>query len=117
MLWVFGAALVVIGGYLLFRDTMNKIQYIQTLRVYWITRDDGVAGTPLITKAFMKQTAPPWWNGRGIQFRFRTYTFQVGALTHRGSDLLDQLGGRYMNDEARIIREWGKREAQSRSGN
>lgn len=117
MLWVVVALIVAVGLYLLFRDTMNRIQYIQTLRLYWITRNDGLVGSPVVSRAFMRQTAEPWWNGKGIQFRYRTYTFQVGVLTHKGSSLIDQLGGRYMDDGARVIRDWGKREAQSSTTN
>lgn len=105
MWWLLLLAVSVVA-YFVFRDTMNKIQYIQTLRVYWITRNDGVLGTPWVTRAFMKQTAPPWWNGKGIQFRLKTYTFQVGILIYRGVDLLDQLTGRYMDEDAKSIRNW-----------
>lgn len=92
--------------YLLFKDTMNRLQYIQRLRIYWITRDTGVLGTPVVSKAFMRQTGSPWWVGTGVQFRFKTYTFQIGVLTHRSSDLLNQLEGRYMDESAKEIRKW-----------
>jgi hypothetical protein len=105
-MWWLLLLVVAVVAYLVFRDTMNKIQYIQTLRIYWITRDDGVIGTPWVTRAFMRQTASPWWNGQGVQLRVGRYTFQCGVLTHRGFDLLDQLEGRYMDEEPKSIRNW-----------
>lgn len=105
VLAVVGVALLV-GAYFLFRDTMNKIQYVQTIRLYWITRDIGDKGMPIIARAEMRQTAEPWWRGKGIQFRAGKYTFQVGVLTSRGTDLLDQLGGRSLDVDADEIREW-----------
>ena len=101
--WLILAALV-IGLYFLFRDTRNKIQYIQTIRLYWIWRDDG-SGKRL-TKAWMRQTAPPYWQGRGFQIRLGKYSFQVGVLQTKGESLLDQMGGRDMAESAKEIREW-----------
>ena len=98
-----------IGAYLLFRDTMNRIQYLQSVRLYWITRDNGVAGTKVITRAFMRQTAPPWWRGSGIQIRSGKYTFQIGVLTSKANGLLDQVDGRELDDGAKEIRSWGRR--------
>ena len=98
-----------IGAYLLFRDTMNRIQYLQSVRLYWITRDNGAAGTKVITRAFMRQTAPPWWRGSGIQIRAGKYTFQVGVLTSKANSLLEQVDGRELDDDAKEIRSWGRR--------
>lgn len=102
-----------IGAYLLFRDTMNRIQYLQSVRLYWITRDNGVAGTKVITRAFMRQTAPPWWRGSGIQIRAGKYTFQVGVLTSKANSLLEQVDGRELDDDAKEIRSWGRRNVKS----
>lgn len=98
--------LLAVGAYLLFRDTMNKIQYLQCIRLYWITRDVGEDWMPFVSRGEMRQTAEPWWRGKGIQFRVGKYTFQVGVLTSRGSDLLDQLGGRDLDMGADEIRDW-----------
>lgn len=114
MLWLVLLVVIAVGFYLLFKDTLNKIQYIQTFRIYWITRDDGVLGTPVVMRAFMRQTAPPWWRGTGIQLRYKTYTFQFGVLTGRGTSLLDQLGGRELEESAKEIRRWGLREDSKR---
>ena len=76
-----GVALIIVGGYFLFRDTMNRIQYIERLRIYWITRDNATDDTPFITRAFMRHTSPPYWRGKGVQFAVGKHTFQVGILT------------------------------------
>lgn len=106
MIWALIGIIVACSLFLLFKDTKNKIQYIQILRIYWVTRDTGTLGTPVVCRAFMRQTAPPWWVGSGIQFRFSKYTFQVGILKYRANDLLDQLDGRYLNDSPKDIRQW-----------
>jgi hypothetical protein len=112
MIYLLVAVAFVIGAYLLFRDTMNRIQYLQSVRLYWITRNNGVRGTSVLTKAFMRQTAPPWWRGKGVQVRLGKYTFQVGILLRQASDLLDQVDGRELNYDAKQIRAWNKRPEQ-----
>lgn len=101
-----GVFVVFLLLWLVFRDTMNRVQYIQFLRIYWIIRDTGVLGTPFIIKSFMRQTSEPWWVGSGFQVRVYTYTFQVGYLKYRSSDLLSQLEGRYMSSSPKEIRKW-----------
>jgi hypothetical protein len=105
IVWLIIAGLIV-GSYFLFRDTMNKIQYVQTLRLYWITRNVGGKGVPLVSAAFMRQTAEPWWQGRGVQFRIGKYTFQIGILLRKADGLLDQVGGRDMDADPKEIRSW-----------
>jgi hypothetical protein len=100
------------GAYLLFRDTLNRIQYLQSVRLYWITRDNGVAGTKVLTRAFMRQTASPWWRGSGIQIRVGKHTFQIGVLTSRANSLLEQVDGRELDDDAKAIRAWGRRDGK-----
>jgi len=111
MIYYYAALLliVIVGSYFLFRDTMNRVQYVQTLRIYWITRNNSGKGVPLVSTAFMLQTAEPWWQGRGLQFRAGRYTFQFGILTKQGRGLIDQVGGRDMAESAKEIREWGKK--------
>lgn len=101
-----------------FRDTLNRIQYVQFLRIYWITRDNGKPGGPVVMRAFMRQTAPPWWRGKGIQFRCWRYTFQVGILREKAAvaegsmdselmGLLSQLDGRELDIDPKVLRdEW-----------
>lgn len=110
MIYYYGALLlvVVVGSYFLFRDTMNKIQYVETLRLYWITRNNSGKGVPFVSTAFMYQTAEPWWQGRGIQLRFGKYTFQFGILLRKGNGLMDQVGGRDLLEDAKTIRDWGR---------
>lgn len=97
-------SVLLVGGYLLFRDTMNRLQYIGKL--YWITRDNGVQGTRHIAfDAFMRGTSPPWKVGRGVQFRWGKYTFQVGICRNGPpaetelEGLLNMLGGRMLDTE------------------
>jgi hypothetical protein len=92
-----------IGGYFLFRDTMNKFQSIG--RLYWVTRDDAKEKpTPrFTTKAFVRQTAAPWKRGTGWQVRLGKHTFQVGIcdLGRPAADdiegLMNVLGARDMD--------------------
>lgn len=106
MIWIIIGAAVVVGSYFLFRDTMNRLQYIATLRLYWITRNNAAEGTRPVAIGFMYQTAEPWWQGKGIQFRFGKYSFQVGILVRKGSGLLDQVGGRHLEETPKEIRSW-----------
>lgn len=71
--------LLIVGAYFLFRDTMNKLQYIGP--VYWITRDNGSPDEPHIQRhAFCFGTSPPWKiSDTGIKFRWATHTFQIGT--------------------------------------
>lgn len=98
--------------YMLFRGTMNVLQYVG--RVYWVTRDNGVDGTKHIAfDAFARGTSPPYKVGRGVQFRWGRHTFQVG-LCRDGvqtddelDGLLNVLGGRTLGyyDEAGVYHE------------
>jgi hypothetical protein len=106
MLYLIIALSVIVGLYFLFRDTMNRIQYVQTLRVYWITRNNTPVTTPRVCKAFMRQTAEPWWYGKGVQLRYKNYSFQIGVLISKSSSLLDQVGGRELEHDAKEIRKW-----------
>lgn len=89
---------VAIGSYFLFRDTMNRIQYVEHLRIYWITRDTATDETPRVMRAFMKQTAKPYWYGHGVQFKFRRWTFQVGVLDGKAPSLDKQLGKGWLEE-------------------
>ncbi len=97
-----------VGAYFLFRDTMNRIQYVEKLRLYWITRDIGQDGEPFFTsRAFMRQTSAPYWRGKGIQFRFRRWTFQVGKLHSKASSLEEQLSNLgWLDAKPKEIRQW-----------
>lgn len=97
---------VAVNLYLVFYNTMNRIQYLEFLRLYWITRDTGLPNGPRVERSVMLQTSPPFWQGKGVTFRFGKYTFQVGILLRKGSSILDQLGGRELEEDAKDIREW-----------
>jgi hypothetical protein len=110
--------LVSVVFFVTFRDTLNRIQYIEFLRIYWITRDNGKSGDPFVVRSFMRQIAPPWWRGKGIQFRVSKYTFQVGILREKANvpegsmdsemmGLLSQLDGRELDIDPKVLRdEW-----------
>lgn len=106
MIWLFVAIFVAVGAYFLFRDTLNRLQYIQTLRIYWITRDTYPPNTPRFALGRMYQTNAPWWQGVGPQIRVGKYIVQVGVLKNKGASLLDQLGGRYLDESPKQLREW-----------
>lgn len=86
--------LVAVCGYSFYHvfieDTLNRIQYIERLRLYWITRDTG-STEPFISKAFMRQTAAPFWRGHGVQIRLGKYVFQIGRLEYRVDSLASQI--------------------------
>lgn len=101
--------LLMIGAYFLFRDTMNRIQYLEILRLYWITRDTGETGQPFFAKATMRQTAAPYWRGKGVQFRLGKYTFQVGLLTMRVDSLESQISNLgWLEMETKKLRNWSR---------
>jgi len=90
--------------YLLFRDTMNRLQYIQTIRLYWVAKNNATGKR--LARGFMRQTAPPYWQGRGLQIRLGKYSFQLGVLKRKGESLLDQMDGRDLDETAKEIRDW-----------
>lgn len=104
--WIALILSLALNAYLIFHETMNKIQYVGWLRIYWITRDTGTEGQPLIERAWMRQTMAPYWRGSGVRINFRQYSFQFGVLTSKGRDLLDQLDGRELGESAKEIRQW-----------
>lgn len=92
-MWIVVVAAVLllsVGAYFLFRRTMNVLQYDPWRgHLYWISRDNGVSGTPHIQRyAFMRGTSPPWKESiSGLQIRVGTYTFQFGRC--RDAELED----------------------------
>lgn len=102
--------IVLTAFYLLFRDTLNKLQILGFL--YWITRDNGRKGDRLLSIGFMRETSFPWRRGKGLQVRCFKYVFQVGfckkheELGHDDRGLLDALDGRYLDYEAETLRKW-----------
>jgi hypothetical protein len=99
---------LMIGAWFLFKDTLNRIQYVEVLRLYWITRDNADDHTPLIAKATMRQTAAPFWRGRGVQVRLpRSLTFQVGLLTVKVDSLESQISNLgWLDTEPKKLRRW-----------
>jgi hypothetical protein len=109
-LWItIGCITISLCAYLLFRDTLNKLQYLGP--IYWITRDNTSLKAPSISIGFMRQIASPWKIGKGVQFKYKNYSFQIGLCrksTHNDetSGILGALGGRYLDDDADTIRKW-----------
>ena len=108
-------AVVALILWVVFKDTMNKFQCLPwgdhgKYRLYWITRDNGVLGTPVVSQGFMHLLVYPWVTGHGVQFRYKTYTFQVGIGKTQGLEadegVLHQLGGRPMDTPVDEIKVW-----------
>jgi hypothetical protein len=98
--------LLIVGSYYLFRDTMNRIQYIERIHLYWVTRDTDPGG-PHIKKAWMRHTSPPYWRGEGVEFRAGKYTFQVGVLKEKVPSLEHQISNiPEFSPPVHEIREW-----------
>lgn len=80
-------------------------------KMYWIVKNTGKKGEPIIAKGFMRQTAAPWLTGNGLQIRFGKYTFQVG-ICGKPKNLDDQSGllyamqGRLMDSDPDEIGNW-----------
>lgn len=95
--------------FLIFKDTMNAVQSAGP--IYWICRDVVPSNTPLIGVGFMRQVAPPWRVGKGIQVRFPNHTFQIGFSVkqkHLSTEdgLLAAMQGRYLEHDPKEIRSW-----------
>ena len=88
-----------VGGYYLFRDSMNLFQKVG--RLYWITRNNMQRKQPLVSRAFLVHDAPPYWKGTGIQFAWKRHSFQVGILTKKAEGFNPDL---YFKDSR--IRDW-----------
>lgn len=110
--WV-SAAFSLIGllslGWVIFGNSMNLVQRIGSL--YWIIRDNGKKGDPIIGSAFMRQTDEPWLIGKGVQVRFFKYSVQIGICYPNFFDseedgVLNAMSGRYMEDSAKEIGNW-----------
>lgn len=96
---------LLVGAYFLFRDTMNRIQYIEHLRLYWITKNTARKGVPLIALSFMKQTQAPYWYGKGVEVRVFKWTFQLGILQGKGSSPIEFED---LDVPVPTIRDWGR---------
>lgn len=111
-MWTFLILLFIyMGLYFLFKDTMNRLQYVGP--IYWITRDIGKTGDPVLSVGFMRQTSYPWKTGRGVQVRIKQYTFQIGICKAHKNNVIDEetgllhaLGGRLLEDDVTTIRKW-----------
>lgn len=80
-------------------------------RFYWITKNTGKSGDPIIGKGFMRQTSAPWLTGSGIQIRIGKYSFQIG-ICGKPQNLDDQGGllyamqGRLLDEKPDEIGNW-----------
>ncbi len=97
-----------VGAYFLFRDTMNRIQYVEHLRIYWITKNTARKGVPFLAPSFMRQTQPPFWTGTGVEVRLFKWTFQFGILQAKGSNPIELKA--LPEVTIKELREWGRPE-------
>lgn len=88
---------------------MNNLYVLYKL--YWIIKNTGKSGDPVIAKGFMRQTSAPWLVGSGLQIRFGKYTFQLGVCgqpqkldTQDG--LLYAMQGRLLDSDPDEIGAW-----------
>lgn len=111
-LWLIVGGLVL--AYLFYHffiyDVMNKIQYFQFLRVYWITKDNAPAFLPFCSWAFMRQTSEPYWYGKGVQFKLGKYSFQIGILQGKNEDFMEALMAEDLDVTVPEIRGWDRPE-------
>ena len=105
-------SLLGVGAYLLFKDTMNRIQYIKLFGnryLYWITRDIP-QNVRFVGRGFMRTTQAPWLRGYGVIVRWSpSRSTQVGFAREAPIDsLLEQLDGRVLPevDIDKIRDEW-----------
>ena len=91
------------------REAMNNLYVFGKL--YWILKNTGKKKDPVISTGFMRQTAPPWFTGTGIQLRAGKYLLQVGVCGNPQKlddkdGLLYAMQGRVMDIEVEQIGEW-----------
>ena len=95
-------------GYLVFKDTMNKVQAVGKL--YWIVRDNATDKTPVIGRGFMHEIDPPWRHGKGLQIRVSRWCIQVGLCRAHDYDeesgILAAVNGRFLDIEPIDIGKW-----------
>ena len=88
---------------------MNRVRGIGPL--YWIVRDFVDKRTPIICTGFMRETDAPWRHGKGLQFRTRKHTLQIGLckrlpVSNETEGVLSAVGGRMLDLEADEIGDW-----------
>jgi hypothetical protein len=109
MIIFISSVFVLVVVFTIFKTALNKVFPLGPL--YFIRRDNGTKGTPLICKAFMHEISHPWRRGKGIQVRIRSQVLQVGVCKkypdqREDEGVLSAIGGRYMDTEVKDIREW-----------
>jgi len=105
--WLF--VLVLITGYLLFKDTLNLVQAVGP--VYWISRDYEKSQGIKVNTGFMREIDSPWRMGKGIQVSIHKRSFQLGLCRKTPyKDIqeaeLGVLGARFMDTEPTEIGYW-----------
>ena len=111
----FHLVLLVLLGFLLLLLIRTEIRFknrvISLFFLYYIRRDTGKTGDPILATGFMHQISPPWKRGKGIQVRIKTSVVQIGICKkhhHDGEDsgILAAVGGKYLDSKVEEIREW-----------
>jgi hypothetical protein len=90
---------ILIGAFFLFKDSMNLFQKVG--RLYWITRNNMQREQPLVSRAFLAHDSRPYWQGKGLQFAYRRWSFQVGILVSQAKRFNPDL---YFKDSR--LRDW-----------
>lgn len=96
-------------GYFILPETLNLIYRIG--RVYWILRDTGKKGDKIVSTGWLRQAAPPWMVGHGIQIRTGKFVFQIGTYVisefeNEEDGVLHAMQGRKMDLAPKDLRGW-----------
>jgi hypothetical protein len=78
---------------------------------YLITRDTGIPKSRVLAVGFMRQTAPPWGTGKGLQVRVGKYITQFGIWKNpknlsEQDGLLHAMQGRILDTSVDEIGDW-----------
>lgn len=117
LIWIIPPLLIFLcTGWMIFSDSMNVVQSVG--RLYWVVRDHGKKGQPIISKGFMRMVDPPYKQGKGIQIRAGKYSFQVGLchVVHFDSEeaaIYGVLDGRDLDDSPKEIGKWNDRSVRN----
>jgi hypothetical protein len=91
---------------------MKKLNVVQGVgKLYWIYRDTAKENTPKVCKAFMHEIGGYWRKGKGIQFKYKKYIFQIGICKKYPTDseeqgLLSVVNGRNLDYDPTEIGTW-----------
>jgi hypothetical protein len=91
---------------------MKKLNVVQGFgKIYWIYRDIANESTPRVCKAWVHEIGGYWRKGKGLQFKFKKYIFQIGVckkypVSDEETGLLSAVGGRHLDYDPTEIGNW-----------